>query len=546
MMTHTAKRFAAAAFLLGIVLLGAYLRFSGLSTKLFWGDEAATALRVSGQTQAQLDTLSDGVARPLDALAVYQRVHTAPPIATANSLAVDEPQHPPLFFLAERFWAGAFGSSPAALRALSALAGLLGLPAMFWLCMELFGRRVYAYTGTALIAVSPFFVTYAHEAREYAAWGTVTLLATAVLLATRRSRWWWLAYAASTAAGLYLDMLYVWVVAAHAIIVLSAFQKRTRFFNGFCAAVAGALIAYMPWIVAFVEHRAVVSQGLSWGSARMSPLLYVAKLAFAASTTFFDLTFLSIAWVPIAALICILILIAFAVTARCASAVSRVTIVALSFTPLIAFLLEDAFTHSYYATGARYHVPVWVASELAMTFMLVQWAKRAAIPARATFAAILVLGCVCSLEGNSSKIWWDNHDDADVPGIVRAIDRAERPIVISEHVRLTKLLVLSHALKPETRFVLFWKPGEPIEGISAKEPAAFALAPSKAFLDRLSAAGCRMTLIDTTSTATATADGLHERLLREQGRKDAGLWSIEPCALLPNLALPAPTSARFH
>ncbi|MFH1468349.1 MAG: hypothetical protein ABIO70_28430 [Pseudomonadota bacterium] len=51
-------------------------------------------------------------------------------------LAADEPQHPPAYYLLARGWVGLFGDGIRALRVLSVLIPLLGLPALWWLVRD--------------------------------------------------------------------------------------------------------------------------------------------------------------------------------------------------------------------------------------------------------------------------------------------------------------------------------------------------------------------------------------------------------------------------
>src|SRR5207248_4961479 len=90
-------------------------------------------------------------------------------------------------------------------------------PGLYWLCRELFGCSRTAWMAVALLAVSPFHVLYAQEAREYSLWTVAILLSSAALLRAARlqtRRTWW-AYAASVALGLYSHTLFVLVAGAH-------------------------------------------------------------------------------------------------------------------------------------------------------------------------------------------------------------------------------------------------------------------------------------------------------------------------------------------
>jgi mannosyltransferase len=97
--------------------------------------------------------------------------------------------NPPGYYTILKGWMWLFGTSDAALRALSALASTLAIPVVYCLGRELFdgdpradGRRV-ALTGAAIFAVLPMQMHFAQEARTYA---LLMLPAGGILLAMAR------------------------------------------------------------------------------------------------------------------------------------------------------------------------------------------------------------------------------------------------------------------------------------------------------------------------------------------------------------------------
>lgn len=93
--------------------------------------------------------------------------------------------HGPLYSLVLHAWMGVAGSSEWALRAPSAVAGILTVPAMAWLAARWLGREVAA-PAAWLAAGSPFLVWYSQETRNYACLVLWAVVATAALLEARR------------------------------------------------------------------------------------------------------------------------------------------------------------------------------------------------------------------------------------------------------------------------------------------------------------------------------------------------------------------------
>jgi len=173
-----------------LLVLGIFFRFFNLDKKVYWLDETYTSLRISGYTTSDLsqhitqvfDGHVFGVENFKNDLQEYQYINSKNGlIDTIKSLAVEDPQHSPLYYIMARYWVQWLGNSVAAIRSLSALISLLVFPCIYWLCLELFGASLVGWIAVVLIAVSPFHVLYAQEAREYSLWTVTILLSSASL-----------------------------------------------------------------------------------------------------------------------------------------------------------------------------------------------------------------------------------------------------------------------------------------------------------------------------------------------------------------------------
>jgi hypothetical protein len=119
------------------MVLAAALRFSTISLQSLWFDEAFTVVHVfTGGLGATLSQIPH----------------------TENT--------PPLWYIAEWAIIQIAGNGAAALRFLSALAGLATVPVAYGIGSELAGRRA-AILAAGFTAVSPLFVWYSQEARAY-------------------------------------------------------------------------------------------------------------------------------------------------------------------------------------------------------------------------------------------------------------------------------------------------------------------------------------------------------------------------------------------
>jgi hypothetical protein len=98
---------------------------------------------------------------------------------------------PPLYYMLLHVWMSWFGTSEFATQSLSAVFGLLCVPAAFWAGNVMMGRRA-AWAAAAITAVNPFLTVHSYEARMYALLillGIVTSTAFVLAYVQRRSRW---------------------------------------------------------------------------------------------------------------------------------------------------------------------------------------------------------------------------------------------------------------------------------------------------------------------------------------------------------------------
>lgn len=124
--------------------------------------------------------------------------------------------HPPFYYYLLKLWSSLFGTSPAALRSMSILFGVIALVLLFLLIKKLFSRRSAVIT-TFLVAVSPLFVRYGIEARMYMVVVCIALAATLVLLRALQSQRQrdYLIYGGLVALGMYTHYFTIVIWLSH-------------------------------------------------------------------------------------------------------------------------------------------------------------------------------------------------------------------------------------------------------------------------------------------------------------------------------------------
>ncbi len=534
-------RFAVGTIAIFAVVLGIAFRFSDLNAPLFWQDEAITALRVTGHTKAEYLSIFDGRIRPVAAIARFESLEPGRGVGSVvRGLALEEPQHPPLFYILDRLWIGAFGTTAAGFRGCSALIGTLGIALAFALGAALGRSRVAGAVAAAFFALSPIFVLYARQAREYAFFPDAVMLATLAFVRAMRGGGapGWFAYAASVALGFYVDPIFALVVAGHGLsALLEPGARLPRLGAWFAASLAGAF-AFLPWALGALRSSGDISDQLDWGRTAY-PLKYlVQKWTFNVGALAFDGEFKALALAPVAVLVALGALVALAVFVRHGER-SAVRIVApLAAITFVVFEGRDVVLGSHFATIVRYLSPLWLGLLFAATAVIAHGLVRGGARTRAlalgALLATVAAGAAAGFIRGGAENWWDNNDQVAFQAMAREIDRSDRPLVITQF-RPHVPLVMARYLRPDAEFLTFDKTAP------ALPPGrhAFLVAPSRDVREALVArTRGRYRMENVSPNATTIIRDFHKKLDRakpELFRGDApifvpenALWALVP------------------
>ena len=302
---------------------------------------------------------------------------------------------------------------------------LVGTPAMWWLAHELFDDRLVAWCVAGLVALSPFQVAYAQDAREYSLWAFACALSSALLLRYLRSagRWSWAGYAASVGLGLWGFSLFAQMVAAHAVYLAAPWSGTSRRLRMFAAvAMALGVATFSPWITVMVAGTRRAVSDTSWSSARMALPHYAGKWLFNAGSVFFDLDYLSVAFVPVAlALLGLVVLCCFVLVRTTAPRVWGFLALQGGVAAL-SLLAPDLAFHESRSVEARYLIPLWLSLELATGYALATGSIKSAAWRTATAAVLLAGIASCSVSA-FARTWWITSWQKTLPAIAAALER---------------------------------------------------------------------------------------------------------------------------
>jgi uncharacterized membrane protein len=144
------------------------LRFANLDLKPLWTDEFSTLVFSLGNSFRGVP-----VDRAIDLSTLLQPLQFGSDADTADVLRnlLLESNHPPVYFMLAHWWMRLFGPSEDSLvwigRSLPALLGVTSVPAIYFLGKFAFSSRLVGQGAAAMMAVSPYGIYLAQEARHY-------------------------------------------------------------------------------------------------------------------------------------------------------------------------------------------------------------------------------------------------------------------------------------------------------------------------------------------------------------------------------------------
>jgi uncharacterized membrane protein len=455
--------------------MGIGFRFANLNLKVYGHDEMHSLERVAGFTRVEVRRqLVNGPEIGIDEIQKFQRPNSDRDWTyVLSALATDDQQHTPLYFILTRVWMEWFGSSAAAVRSVPALLSILMFPCVYWLCRELFRSSLIGWIGMPVVAVSPFHVLYAQEARPYSLLSLAALFASAALLRAMRVQTipMWFTYAGAVVFGLYSHLLFGLVVFGHGIYVVATERFRiSRVSTLYTLSTIAAMITFAPWVIIVAENISGAEALTGTWSAMLFPLPTMAmKWAGDFGRVFVDSGWwgpefrLSNPYFGLLTLLITLNLVAVATVLYSLWFLWRNTpkhvwlfvfiLAGSTSLPLIA--LDFVFSRHVSASG-RYLLPTYLAIQLSVSILFAATIERTGSVWRPRMwqvagIALALSGLISCVFMSQSAVWW-NHDKVYYnPSVAGIINRSSRALLISEGTAMEDFLSLSYLLNPKTR-----------------------------------------------------------------------------------------------
>jgi len=501
-----------------LLIIGIFFRFFNLERKVYWHDEVYTSIRSSGYTgEVVVSQIFDGRLISIEDVQKYQRPNPEKSLKDTIKSLAQHPEHPPLYYLILGYWRQIFGSSVTVTRSFSAVISLLVFPSIYWLCLELFASSKVGWIAVTLIAVSPFHVLYAQEAREYSLWTVTILLSSASLLRavrytkrvnSRFNFFIWATYSVTLALSFYSFLFSAFVAIGHGIYVFFAESCRINriVFAYFLASIV-ALILFTPWLLVIVNNFWLLQDKTAWTTMKV-PASFLWKIwGLHLSCIFIDLG-LDISH-PFTYIVppLLLIFVGYAVYFLCRHTTKRVWLFILTLiivTPL-SLMLPDLIWGGQRSVSSRYFLPSYLGIQVAVAYLLANKISSETFPYlkldhqalkrfflklksaikyqlktkkidlisakqnfwQGTMAVIIIAGVVSCSISSQANTWWNKGVSYQNPQVAIIINQASQPLVISTSsneysgVNLGNLISLSYLLKPKVKLQLVVDPNIP-------------------------------------------------------------------------------------
>ncbi len=486
--------------LVGAIVLGMGFRLNALGHKLYWHDEVYTSMRAAGYTGQEMghQIFSNQNVQPSELLK-YQRIKPGSGFAdTIASLAKEDPQHPPLYYLISRFWMQSFGSDIATMRLLAVLISLISFPLIYGLAFELFSSRPIALTSVALLALSPFDVLFAQIARQYSLLTVATIASSFCLLRAMRLRNHrsWGIYAVVNAIGLYTHPFFSFTAIAHGVYLfllrlglphrlsvkpqadstknlqVELFKPQNFFFK-YAIANIGSLFLYMPWILVLAGNYRRALSSTNW-AAGATDWLVNSKLWMLSFTALFldlDVGFDSV-WTYVLRLPILLVILAgIWVVCHQTHRQTWLFILTAIVVPFLMLVLPDLILGGRRSSVSRYLISCFPGIQLAVAYLLGSNLIRSPVSGipQIFWRSILVGLFTCSIASCSvsaiADTWWSNVPSYFNAETARLVNQQTRPLLIVDEgddgTMLGDLISLSYLLEDKVTLELLSKSGLP-------------------------------------------------------------------------------------
>lgn len=454
-----------------VLILGVFFRFANLGDNVYSADEVRSILRLSGYTSELFQQeIFNGTIVSVADIQGYQVPNGARNLLDAIQALASNPEHPPLYHLLTRFWMQLF-HHPLSARIASIVIGLLALPCVYWLCMELFRSQLVAWITILLIAISPFHIMAAQNTTQYSLWLLTIALSSAALLKAVRNgiKREWLLYSVTLAASFYTHLFSAILAFIHSFYLafLTLFSKKYKswkILSAYIISSIGALVIFSPWLFVIITNLDVVEENTRYYRQfdnNFSTIWrrFIANLG----NVFLDLHNRTRFEQYFDLLLVVLVLYSLYFLWKNAEQHARIFLLLLIVITPIAHIIPDLISPSARSLQTRYYLPCFLGIEIAIAYLLAGYMKLIALRSwqqrlgQLTLVGLLSCGIISGIFVMQTGDWGLDDQRGTASGfnlqVAPLINQAENPLVISTATH-SFVLALSHFLDEHVHFQL--------------------------------------------------------------------------------------------
>lgn len=451
-----------------LTLSACAVRLVGLDHLLVWHDEVFTLVRVFGYSQSEIrQTIFSGVLLTADQLLRFQTPDPNLGWSDAFRAFIGHPEHAPLYYVLGKLTTLLPFSPLVSQRGLSAVFGILLIPATYWLMRELFGRGLIPWVSATLIACSPLQYLYAQEARQYALWTLLVVASSAALQRALHRKGvadWWV-YGILVALGLYAHLLFALMIPVHAFYVyLTERFDRERLISHagrWAIATTAALVAFVPWLVVVLTKVELVGHYTEWMTAPIGLDEIATSWGQHLIRMFLDLNpeKISGGWVLLLPIVW-----ALAHFIRRAPRPVAWMLILIAVAHVATVLAPDLLLGGSRSLHVRYALPGALVLQLMVAWVIASAMQEKEAKTRLIGRSALVLSVALGVSSlvaiQRSNTWWNKNLSAHNGEVARIVNAGDRPLVVASDLGMSSGELISLAYLLDDRARIWGAPDE--------------------------------------------------------------------------------------
>jgi uncharacterized membrane protein len=466
--------------LLIILTLGVVFRFANIDKKVYWHDEVYTTIRTTGyQAKEIADNIFTNRLLSTTELEKFQQLKPESNVFdTITSLAKEDPQHPPFYFIISRYWEKSFGFSIVSSRSLAIVFSLLSLPMIYYLTLELFSSQLTAIFSVILLALSPIDIIFSQIARQYSLLVLLTLISQLLLLKCLQNKNIinWSLYSLANTIGLYTHLFFILNLFAQTFFIIWYILSQSNKKNNlifFLLSGLTIIILYIPWLQVFLNNSQQAFNSTSWAAVSYLDWGLIGKLWLLSFTCLFsdtDFGFNNPLTYLYRLVFLSLTISAFYLVYRHNQPIIFTFLITATLVPFLSLVIPDLIFTTTRSTVTRYLIAAFPTIYITVAYLLSYLLTEGKNIGKIILTFLLTASIVSNYTNTLSETSW-----AKVPSYwngetARKINGVPNAVIISDRgndwTNLGDLLSLNYFLRPEVRYFL---PSTPLDIDKLKE-----------------------------------------------------------------------------